>query len=101
VGWLFVQGVDPRDTECEVRGSVYRVYFGHQPLAPEGSPQEHMGFHSDEDPLSGAVDVGEVLEWARTTAKPEQTFTLYVEHRHGDSPGLIHLMGVDPTVVPS
>jgi hypothetical protein len=95
---VIVEGIDPRDTEWEVEGPVYRVYFWHQPLAPSGVPQEHMMFHSDEYRLSGAVDVGEVLDWARTIAKPDQTFTLYVEHRHGDSPGLIHLMGVDPTV---
>jgi len=96
-----VQSIDPRDTEWEVEGPAYRVYFWHQQLAPAGIPQERMGFQSVEYRLSGAIDVGEVLEWARATAGPNQTFTLYVEHRHGDSPGLIHLMGVDPTVLPS
>jgi hypothetical protein len=95
---VFVQGIDPRDTEWEVERPVYRVYFWHQPHAPEGVAPEHVMFHSDEYRLSGAPDVAEVLDWARTTARPDQTFTLYVEHRHGDSPGLIHLMGVDPTV---
>ena len=94
---MIVQGIDPRDTEWEVEEPVYRVYFWHQPLAPAGVPQEHMMFHSDEYQLSGAVDVGEVLDWARSTARRDQTFTLYVEHRHGEGPGLIHLMGVDPT----
>ena len=58
-------------------------------------------FHCDTYRLSGAVDVDEVLDWVRTTARPDQTFTLFVEHRdhrHDNSPGLIHLMGVDPTV---
>jgi hypothetical protein len=95
---VIVQGIDPRDTEWEVETPVYRVYFWHQPLAPEGVPQEQVMFHSDEYRLSGAGDVGEVLDWARTTARPDQTFTLYVEYHIGDSPGLIHLMGVDPTV---
>jgi hypothetical protein len=95
---VIVQGVDPRDTEWEVEGPVYRVYFWHRPPAPGGAPQEQMMFQSDEYRLSGAVDVGEVLDWARATASPDQTFTLYIEHGHGDSPGLIHLMGVDPTV---
>ena len=95
---MIVQGIDPRDTEWEVEGPVYRVYFWHQPLAPAGVRQAQMMFHSDEYRLSGAVDVDEVLDWARTTARPDQTFTLYVEHRHGDSPGLIHIMGVDPTL---
>jgi hypothetical protein len=96
-----VESIDPRDTEWEVEGPVYRVYFWHQPRAPRGVPHERMGFHSHEYRLSGAVDVREVLDWAQTTARPDQTFTLYVEHRHGDLPGLIHLMGVDPTAVPS
>jgi hypothetical protein len=95
---VIVQGIDPRDTEWEVETPVYRVYFWHQPLAPEGVPQEQVMFHSDEYRLSGAGDVGEVLDWARTTARPDQTFTLYVEYHIGDSPGLLHLMGVDPTV---
>jgi hypothetical protein len=95
---VIVHSIDPRDTEWEVEGPVYRVYFWHQPLAPDGVAQEHGMFHSAEYRLSGAVDVSEALDWARTTARPDQTFTLYVEHRHGDSPGLIHLMGVDPTV---
>jgi hypothetical protein len=95
---VIVEGVDPRDTEWEVEGPVYRIYFWHQPLAPEGVAQEDVMFHSDEYRLRGAVDVGEVLDWARATAMPDQSFTLYVEHRHGDSPGLIQLMGVDPTV---
>jgi hypothetical protein len=95
---VIVESTDPRDTEWEVEEPVYRVYFWHQPLAPNGVPREHAMFHSDEYRLSEAVDVGEVLDWARTTARPDQTFTLYVEHRHGDSPGLIHLLGVDPTV---
>lgn len=95
---MIVEGIDPRDTEWEVERPVYRVYFWRQPLAPAGVPQELVGFHSDEYRLSEAVDVGEALDWARTTARADQTFTLYVEHRHGDSPGLIHLMGIDPTV---
>jgi hypothetical protein len=95
---VIVQSIDPRHTEWEVEGPVYRVYFWHQPLAPAGVAQRHMMFHCDEYRLSRAVDVVEVLDWARATARPDQTFTLYVEHSHGDSPGLIHLMGVDPTV---
>jgi hypothetical protein len=95
---VIVHGIDPRDSEWEVEGPVYRVYPWRQPLAPEGVAQEHGMFHSAEYRLSGAVDVSEVLDWARTTAMNDQMFTLYVEHRHGDSPGPIHLMGVDPTV---
>lgn len=53
-----------------MEGPVYRVYFWHRPVAPIGVAQEHMMSHSDEYRLSGAVDVGEVLDWARTTARP-------------------------------
>jgi hypothetical protein len=95
---VIVHSIDPRDTEWEVEGPDYRVYLWHQPPAPAGVAQEHMMFHCKEYRLSDAVDVSEVLEWARTTARPDQTFTLYVEHHHGGSPGLIRLMGVDPTV---
>ena len=61
---MIVEGIDPRDTEWELEGPVYRVYFWHQPPAPIGASQEHMMFHSDECRLSEAADVGEVLDWA-------------------------------------
>jgi hypothetical protein len=93
-----VEDIDPRDTEWEVEGPVYRVYFWRQQPAPMAVSQGHVMFHSDEYRLSEAADVGEVLDWARATARADQTFTLYVEHWHDDRPGLIHLMGVDPTV---
>ena len=95
---MIIEGVDPRDIEWEVDQPVYRVYFWHQPPAPPGIPQQHMGYHCDEYRLRDATDVHEVLAWAERTAPPEQTFTLYVEHLHENSPGLIHLAGVDPTV---
>ncbi len=39
----------------------------------------------DEQRITGAVDVHEVIAWADRTALPEQTYTLYVEHHleHG------------------
>ena len=92
-----IEGVDPRDTQWETDSPVYRVYFWHQPSAPDGIPQEHMMFHCDERRVSGAEDVGQVLDWARSTARPDQTFTLYVERSDGGRPGLIRLMGADPT----
>lgn len=95
---MTVRGIDPRDTEWEVERPVYRVYVWRQPRAPGGVSREHLMFQSDEYRLTGAMDVGEVLDWARMTAEADQTFTLYVERRHGDSPGLIQLTGVDPTV---
>lgn len=42
-----------------------------------------MLFHCDEYHLTGARDVGEVLDWARATGRPNQIFTLYVEHVTG------------------
>jgi hypothetical protein len=98
---VIVQSIDPRDTEWEVDGPAYRVYFWRQPPSRADGAHDRVVLRSDEFRLVGAIDVAEVFEWARTTAGPEQTFTLYVEHRNGDSPGLIHLMGVDPTVAPS
>ncbi len=84
------------------RQPVYRVCFGHQPPAPPGISQQHMGtnmgYHGDECRLRGAADVLEVINWAVAAARPEQTFTLYVEHLQDGQPGLIHLAGSDPTV---
>lgn len=93
-----IEGVDPRDIEWEVEHPVYRVYFWHQPSAPPGVSRARVAYHSDEYRLMGAEDVHEVLAWAKATARPEQFFTLYVEHVHDGSPGLIQLAGKDPTI---
>jgi hypothetical protein len=93
-----IEGVDPRDIEWEVDQPVYRVYFWHQPPAPPDIPQQQMGYHCAEHRLQGAVDVHEVIDWAAATARPDQTFTLYVEHLQDGRPGLLHLAGRDPTV---
>ena len=96
---MIIEGVDPRDTQWEIDQPVYRVYFWHQPPAPPDIPQEHMGYHCDEHRLAGAEDIHEVLRWATEAARPEQTFTLYVEVNASDrGPGLIHLAGIDPTI---
>ena len=95
---MIIEGIDPRDTKWEVDSPVYRVYFWHQPPAPPGIPPETVMYHSDEYRLSDVVDVAEVLAWARTTARADQTFTLYVEHQDSGGPGLIQLMGDDPTI---
>jgi hypothetical protein len=92
-----IERVDPRDTEWEMDRPVYRVYFWHQPPAPPGVQQSQMGYHSEEHRVSGAEDVHEVLTWAAQAARPEQTFTLYVEQLRDGSPGLIRLSGIDPT----
>ena len=97
---MITEGVDARDIEWEVDQPVYRVYFWHQPSAPPGVSQEQMGYHCEEYRVRGASDVHEVLDRARTTARPEQTFTLYVELIDDGRPGLIHLAGIDPTCRP-
>jgi hypothetical protein len=94
---LNIAHVDPRDTAWEVDQPAYRVYFWHQQLAPPGIRQAQMGYVSDEYRLTGADDVVQVLRWAKGAARPEQTFTLYVEHLHDNGPGLIKLAGEDPT----
>jgi hypothetical protein len=94
---VFIEGVDPRDIEWEVDQPVYRVYFWHQPPAPPGIRQQDVMYHCDENRISGARDVHEVLDWATSTARPEQAFVLYVEHMLAGSPGLIRLAGDDPT----
>ncbi|WP_210428867.1 hypothetical protein [Nocardioides eburneiflavus] len=46
--------------------------------------------------MSDAVDVDEVLAWARDEAQPDRTFVLYVEQRDDRRCGLVRLLGVDP-----
>ena len=97
---MIAEGVDPRDIIWEADDPVYRVYFWHQPPAPEGIPQEQVMFHCDEWRLSGAGDVHEVLAWAEQH-KGARSYTLYAEHdedRGGAfARGLIRLAGTDPT----
>jgi hypothetical protein len=93
---VIVEGVDPRDTQWKVDWPVYRVYFWHQPPAPAGVPQEHAMWHCDEYRLSDVADIEEVLDWARTTARSNQTFVIYVEQRDAQQSGLVRLSGVDP-----
>ena len=92
-----VDDVDPRDTRWELDEPAYRVYFWHQPAARVDVRRDDVMWHCDEHRLTGALDVSEVLNWARSTARTDQTFTVYVEHHDGERPGLIRLMGVDPT----
>lgn len=94
---MIIEGVDPRDIEWEVDQPVYRVYYWHQPPAPRGIAQSDVMYHCEEHRVSGARDLDEVLDWARSTARPEQTFVLYVEHTQDGSPGLIRLAGDDLT----
>ena len=54
-------------------------------------------YHCQENRLIDATSVHEVIAWADSTARPDQTYTLYVEHHHDNRPGLLELAGVDPT----
>jgi len=53
--------------------------------------------HCTEYRLGDVVDLAEVLDWVRVTARSDQTYTLYVEHRDAEGLGLVRLMGEDPT----
>ena len=92
---MIVESVDPRDTQWETDRPVYRVYFWHRPPVLGVAP-EHAMWHCEEYRLRGAADVEEVLAWARGSARPDQTFVLYVEHRDAHRSGLVRLLGVDP-----
>jgi hypothetical protein len=93
---VIIDRVDPRDTQWEIDWPVYRVYYWYQPPAPPGVAQEHAMWHCDEYRLSDAIDVEEVLGWARNTARSDQTFVVYVEQRGAQRSGLVRLWGVDP-----
>jgi hypothetical protein len=94
---IIEEPIDPRDTEWEIDDPAYRVYFSRQSIAPSEVPQEHMGYACHEHRLSGVADVAEVLDWTQHRVQPDQTYVLYVEHRDAGRPGLLRLMGVDPT----
>jgi hypothetical protein len=56
-----------------------------------------MGNYCDENRVVDATDVQEVIAWADRTAKPNETYALYVEHQHAGETGLIRVAGTDPT----
>jgi hypothetical protein len=80
--------VDPRDTNWEVGEPAYRVYFWSQPRPGEM-------WVSDEWELTGA-DVTGALRWANDNADSRR-FVLYARIDTAQGPGLIHLLGIDPT----
>ncbi len=93
------EGVDPRDVTWEDDRPIYRVYFWGRGTAPAHVPPDLVGYYCNENRMLGASDVHEVIAWANQTAKPNETYTLYVEHQHAGETGLIQLAGTDPTVV--
>ena len=57
------------------------------------------GWAADENDISGADDVHQVIQWADAQAVERGgTYTLYVKLDRGDQHGLVWLAGVDPTV---
>jgi len=52
---------------------------------------------SDEWELTGAADIAEVLRWAEENAD-DRHYTVYACIDRGQQFGLVHLLGVDPTV---
>lgn len=87
-----IEGVDPRDIEWELDCPVYRVYFWSQPA---GGAAPAM-YHAEEHRITGARDVHDVIAWATDKSRPDQVFTLYVEHTAHGSRGLIRLGGEGP-----
>jgi len=57
------------------------------------------GWAADENDISGAADVHQVIQWADAQAAERGgTYTLYAKLDQGDQHGLVWLAGVDPTV---
>jgi hypothetical protein len=96
-----VQGIDPRhDPRWETEPSRdYRVIFWTTSRAPEGTAQEQVGWSADENDVSGAQDVHEVIHWAEREARERgAVYTLYAKVDRGDEHGLVWLAGLDPTI---
>ena len=94
---LTAELIDPRDTAWEIDQPIYRVYFWSRRPAAPGMAAAQMGYAAEEYRILDATDMLEVLQWAQDTARPGQTFCLYVEHVCDGLLGLIRLAGVDPT----
>ncbi len=91
-----IVGVDPRDIRWEVDEPAYRVYFWTRSPVPDDETPERVGWACDETEITGA-DVAEVLAWAESEAPRRGQFTLYARIFKDGEPGLIHLVGSDPT----
>jgi hypothetical protein len=91
---LQARPTDPRDITWEVDRPTYHVHFWHQP-----EPEAHhhpMGWVSDEWVVECA-DVDQVVRWANENAN-DRSFVLYAAVTDSEGPGLIRLLGADPTV---
>jgi hypothetical protein len=79
--------VDPRDIRWEQDITAYRVYFWHQQTTGEWA--------SDEWEIEDA-DIDKVLDWATNKAN-NRSFVLYAKIVDDGQPGLLRLLGTDPT----
>jgi hypothetical protein len=57
---------------------------------------EHAMWHCEDYRLSDVAHVEEVLDRARTKARPDNTFVVYVEQLDAWGTGLVRLWGTDP-----
>lgn len=89
--------VDPRDVTWEDTHPAYRVYFWSLVDGPVEVPTEHLGFKCREYRVLDAPDVHDVIAWAKETAQPDETYTLYIERWSADGLGVIRLAGTDRT----
>jgi hypothetical protein len=80
--------IDPRDTRWEVWDPAFRVYFWARRGVGWWVPRE---FEVEADDIQG------VQRWIDENRAAEETFTLYAVVRHPDGPGLVRLLGTDPT----
>jgi hypothetical protein len=85
-----VQRVDPRDIRWELDQPVYRVHFWRSLAETAGD-----GWASEEWGIRDA-DVSEVLTWT-AHAKEHRAFAVYVCFSNDGGPGLVRLLGKDPT----
>jgi hypothetical protein len=78
-----IQPVDPRTARWEDNDPVYRVYFWDKAASYEFE-------------LTGASDVGEVLDWAEAN-RGDRTYTVYVVAGDSGDVGIARIHGIDPT----
>jgi len=94
-----VEPLDPRDSEWAVERPAYRVLLW-RPLEVPRPAAGATPYQSRAYRLLGADDVHEVLRWAGEVAAAEETCVVYLESTDAGSPGVLRLVGTDPTEAP-